>query len=402
MSGPPLRFIHAGDFHLEQTPHGIADIPVQIRDTLVDAAFNAVEKVFDAVLAEEAQALLLSGDVLDVDDIGPRSLLFLVQQFERLADRDIPIYWAPGPTDPSEKWLTASMFPENVHRFSGNNTEYVFQHSDLPTVRLIGGPVRSSVRAKDFDYQDDGMLTVVVAYGQCDQAELARQPVDYWALGGFHQRQTINKAPPIHYSGSPQGRCPTESGPHGCTLVEIDSDRQTVMTPLVTDVLRWHSEHLAINAPTDVHALEQHLQDHLQSLIANSSAQHLLVSWLLTGPAKGTVCDETTTKQVVEKLRAEFGCQSPCAWTTTIELAPPTSYPPEWYDEESMRGEFLRNVQNMQHDDAEPLDLEALLPLGPQKETLLPIAHIAEPLSRSDTLRHAAAIGAQMVGSEED
>ena len=101
MSQPPLRFVHASDFHLERPLGGIAEVPEHLRDLFLDAPFLVAQQVFETVVTEGADALLLSGDVVDFDNVGPRAVVFLAEQFQRLAEHGIAIYWACGDADPS-------------------------------------------------------------------------------------------------------------------------------------------------------------------------------------------------------------------------------------------------------------------------------------------------------------
>ncbi len=41
MSNRPFRFVHAGDFHLELPPQGLAEIPDHLRELFVEAAYWA-------------------------------------------------------------------------------------------------------------------------------------------------------------------------------------------------------------------------------------------------------------------------------------------------------------------------------------------------------------------------
>ena len=68
---PTLRLVHASDLHLEQPLYGLAEIPDHLRDLLIHAPYHAAEQVFETALAEDADAVLLAGDVLDVDRAGP-------------------------------------------------------------------------------------------------------------------------------------------------------------------------------------------------------------------------------------------------------------------------------------------------------------------------------------------
>ena len=75
MSNRPLRFIHAADFHLEQPPSGIAAVPDALRELFLESAWLAAEKVFEVVLSEEAEFLVLCGDLLSPLKTGPRAAL---------------------------------------------------------------------------------------------------------------------------------------------------------------------------------------------------------------------------------------------------------------------------------------------------------------------------------------
>ncbi|MEE4275816.1 MAG: hypothetical protein V2J16_08145, partial [Thermoleophilia bacterium] len=60
-------------------------------------------------------------------------------------------------------------------------------------------------------------------YAPCTVADLQAAGMDYWALGHVHVPGPIAERPPIVYSGSTQGLDPTEEGPRGCYVVELDA-----------------------------------------------------------------------------------------------------------------------------------------------------------------------------------
>ena len=93
---PSLRLLHASDLHLEQPIYGLAEVPDHLRELLIEAPYHAAEQVFEAALAEDVDAVLLAGDVLNVDRAGPPAIMLLLEQFARLGDRGIPVYWAGG------------------------------------------------------------------------------------------------------------------------------------------------------------------------------------------------------------------------------------------------------------------------------------------------------------------
>ena len=100
----PFRFIHASDFHLDRPLRGLSEVPDHLRGALVDAPYRAAERVFDAAIRERVDFVALAGDIVDPLLAGPRGLVFLSEQFEKLGAAGIKVYWATGRTDHFERW----------------------------------------------------------------------------------------------------------------------------------------------------------------------------------------------------------------------------------------------------------------------------------------------------------
>ena len=212
MSTRPFRFVHAGDFHLEQPLMGVAEVPDHLRDLFLDAPYTAVGKLFEAVLAEDADFVVLSGDLLNPTYTGPRGPLFLVEQFARLAERGIDVYWAGGTVDPPEAWPAALTLPQNVHVFPHGRVEDVTIHCDDEPLARLAGTSRDRQRAlrpADFAPDPTGLYSIAVAHGDADLAALQARGVHYWALGGRHDRST----PLERAAGGPLLRQPARPPP---------------------------------------------------------------------------------------------------------------------------------------------------------------------------------------------
>src|SRR5436190_54529 len=115
MPGKPFRFLQASDFRLEQPPHGLAEIPDHLIEPLAESPYRAAAGIFDGALAEQVDFLLLAGNLVDPHRAGPRGLAFLHEQFSRLAQRGIAVYWATGETDCRHDWPANFGWPANVH-----------------------------------------------------------------------------------------------------------------------------------------------------------------------------------------------------------------------------------------------------------------------------------------------
>ena len=138
---------------------------------------------------------------------GPRGPLFLCEQFARLAQRQIPVYWAGGGVDPPEVWPAFIPLPDNVHLSArGRVAELVHQRDGAPLARVLlhGRDGNRLVRAGDFNPDPAGLYTIAVVHGTVETAALGVRGIDYWALGGRHDRSTLFSAPQMaHYAGQP-------------------------------------------------------------------------------------------------------------------------------------------------------------------------------------------------------
>ena len=423
MSNRPFRFVHAGDFHLESPPRGLTEVPDHLKELFIEAAYWAAERVFETVLAEEAELLVLSGDILNPQHTGPRGPLLLAEQFARLAERGIAVYWAGGRTDPPEAWPAAIPLPENVHVFPrGRVEEFVHRRDGTPLVRLIGASLdrQRTIRCGDFYPDPDGLFSIAVVHGTADAAALQARKIHYWALGGRHDRSTLLSSPHVaHYPGSPQGRRPQEHGTHGCTVVQVggqqrvqvggqqrvqvDGQQQARTSLVPTDVMRWLDERVVVDEATTREDLETLLRERMQTLIENAPAVDLLICWTVagSGPLLCRLRRGGLGTELLGWLRHEYGFGPPAAWSVSLEVELPAALPPEWYEQETIRGDFLRAVRQFQVNSAEPLDLQSYVAEEHLAGTLGATMAVDDPAVRERVLREAAWLGVDLLSPEE-
>ena len=213
----PIRLVHASDLHLERPLYGLSEIPDHLRELLIEAPYHAAEQVFETALAEDVDGVLLAGDVLHVDRAGPPAIVLLLDQFARLGERNIPIYWAGGMVDAPDTWPRSVTLPKNVHVFPVGHVEsFDLARAGETIARVQGTSCREdgAVDAKGFHRDAHGLFTIGVAHGTSDSTGHEGDRVHYMALGGRHQQQTVDMEPGVaHYCGTPQGRGPDETGP---------------------------------------------------------------------------------------------------------------------------------------------------------------------------------------------
>ena len=420
MSNRPFRFVHASDFHLELPPGRVTEVPEHLKDLFLDAASMAAERVFETVISEEADFLVLSGDIIRSQQASPRALLFLVDQFKRLAQRGIAVYWGGGCVDPPEAWPTTIPLPDNVHVFPrGHVDEFLYRRDGDPLARILGTSRDGRRRIRPTDLRTDrgGPFTITVAHGLADVSALRDkkgQGADYWALGGRHDRNTLFNSPSVaHYCGSPQGRCPGEHGTHGCTLVQVDGDAHARTVFFPTDVLRWVSERVEIDDTTSREDLEATLRSRMQSIVEMASSIDRMISWTIAGSTpEGSVEGgslltqlrrEALGHELLDGLRTDFGHASPAAWSVSLEAELPEVLPAESYEQDTIRGDFLRAVRQYQMNDDMPIELDPYMAESHVAGTLGSEVALTEESphnrnSRDRALRTAAMLGLDLLG----
>ena len=412
MSDLPFRFVHASDLHLETLPHGLAEIPDHLRELFVESAYWAAERVFETVLAEEAEFLLLCGDIVHPQHTGPRGPIFLAEQFRRLAERNVAVYWAGGRVDPPEAWPSAVDLPENVHVFPrGRVDEFVHQRDGMPLARLMGASLdrQRTARLGDFDPDPSGLFSIAVIHGTADAAALKARAIHYWALGGRHNRSTLFSSSQVaHYCGSPQGRRPREHGVHGCTLVQVDSQQRGRTSLRPTDVVRWIDARVVVDETTDRDDLEAELRQRVQALAETAASIDLLISWTVLpanlaagkGPLLSQLRRGGLAGELLDMLRSEYGSGPPVAWSVSLDVELSDALPSQWYEQETICGDFLRAVRQLQVNEDEPFDLQSYVAEKHLAGTLASAVTPADQAAREGVLREAAVLGVDLLSGD--
>lgn len=407
MANRPFRFVHASDLHLELPPQGLLEIPDHLHDTLRDAAYLAAEKIFDLVLSTEADFLILSGDVLKAEWTGLRGPLFLLEQFERLAERDVLVYWAGGKVDPPEAWPQGMRLPDNVHVFPrGRPSEVTVWRDDCAVASIVGcsRAARRGIRAADFICHKGELFSMAVIHGKAAADKLLPYPVHYWALGGEHRRNTLfNKPHLAQCPGTPQGRTAEDDGAHGCWVVQVDAGGQPQPAFEATDVIRWFNPRIGVEENATRDDLEKSLRERVKTLREEAKGTGLLVNWIITGdgPLARELRRGGLAQELTQWLRAEFGQESPAVWTNSILAEPPARFPAARYEEATILGDFLRQVRTCQEDLTVPVNLRSLLKGRHSGERAAAALTKQTPADRQRLLREVAALGADLLSGEE-
>jgi hypothetical protein len=92
--------------------------------------------------------------------------------------------------------------------------------------------------------------------------------------------------------------------------------------------------------------------------------------------------------------------QSPVAWSVSIVAEPAAVLAADWYEQQTICGDFLRQIRHLQMNPDEPLGLESLLPEHPTSAALAAAADVSDRAVRERVLRETAMLGIDLLSPE--
>jgi len=411
-----FRFLVAGDLHLDQPAYGLDEVNDSLRELMIEAPYLAAERVFETALAEDVDFVVLAGDVVDPKMSGPRGVAFLVEQFQRLAARQISVYWSGSPVDGVGRWPSGIELPANVVRFALDVPQVqLIQRDGIVLARIAGISAAGLSRLRAGDFAADAELfSLAVANGQIDATDLANSNIDFWAFGGQHDRQVMSSDWPVALCpGSPQGRCPSEVGTHGCTLVEVsrrtpvEGERRSTrydvrMRVMPTDVLRWHDIELRAEHLESVEQVQDALLTQLASVQDTSRDTDLVVHVSVVTDAQRAARWRTDLPLLLERARTTFGYRSPACWTAAIKFQSTARWGARYADEDTLLGDVLRELYRFADDPSLPIELTTYLNQRQRSGAVGSALEHLEGEGRDGMLADAAALIVDLLGPRGD
>ncbi|MDR1960178.1 MAG: hypothetical protein LBQ54_14225 [Planctomycetaceae bacterium] len=429
----PFRFLHTSNLHLGKPVTGVEELPAHLLKRFVDAPKITAERIFHAAMTEKVDFVLLSGEILDCYQTGPWGPVFLAEQFEKLNAAGILVFWAAGKSDSLERWPNELPIPKNVTVFpAGHIADPLFQKDGFAVARILGisrSAERQRFRPMEFTPDNTGLFTIAVVPGKIQPALLNHRGIDFWALGGMSKRHMIHgstissvssvgetgrqpetartkkvrdelvRPSVIHYPGTPLARSFDQTGHYGVSLVTVDEKGKVTVTLIPTSPIRFLQEEVRLDSATGFHRLKEELRDRM---IAHQSLQEnydLMISWLIDGTQEqeNELRRSKLPDEICEQMRKDFGMDEPYGWTVSVKTAVPENFPPEYYDQETLLGDYLQKIRQFQNPQAELPSLEPYLSpadlASPGKESLTRI----DPKQRDAFLRQAAELGVDLL-----
>lgn len=344
----PFRFLQASDFRLDTPCYGVMDLPEGLRDRFVDARYLAAERVFDAALQHDVDFLVLPGGLLDARLPGLRGPWFLAEQFRRLADQGIAIYWAGSTFETRGRWPAHAEVPANVHRLRADHSGLVHRRQGRTTASLLTIPPGD---IDTFRINGENPFTIAVQPRSACVPERWQAGIDYWALGGQSHHETEQVSATVaHFAGSPQGRSPSELGRHSCSLVHVAASGGVQIEPIATNIVRWHHERLDLDVTTSWSALEQRLRRWNLEWPTDAAAELVMVHWTVIGCglAVERLLQPGFNAALVNRLNQGQIGRVPAVWTVGIEALIDADQSDDWQAQETSLGAFLRELHQME------------------------------------------------------
>jgi len=219
------KIIHAADFHLDSAFGGLP--PEQARERRRESR-DLIDRLGRLAQEEEAEILLLSGDLFDGERVFPETLDRLG---DVLASLPCSVFIAPGNHDPYTPVSPYALrrWPDNVHIFHSEQLEAVAL-PDLDCV-VYGAAFTSRSREDQvlagFSVREDDKTHILCLHGEVGgpgsgygpvlREQLAASGADYAALGHIHQCSGLQRDGGTYwaYPGCPEGRGFDELGDKG-------------------------------------------------------------------------------------------------------------------------------------------------------------------------------------------
>lgn len=341
-----FRFVHCSDLHLDSPFKGISSTDPELAAILRNATFQAFEKVVDIAIEEEADLLLISGDIYDQGDGSLRAQLGFRDILQKASDKGIQSFIVHGNHDPLESWKSGITFPAEVHRFGPEVEKVPFSRNGQVLAEIYGisykraeeyGNLASLFKARgDHQLFRIGLLhcnlggssTGHANYSPCTMDDLEKSGMDYWALGHIHKPSVLRDSrPSVVYSGNIQGRHIGEKGKRGCYLVEVSGTRVTSVQFHETSVVMWSEAVLDISDMGSMEDLVDGIRDLCDQERKNAGGKPSVVRLVLQGGSEivNLLQNSDLYRELIDLIREDEKRKLDQVWIESIrnEGSPP-------------------------------------------------------------------------------
>lgn len=282
-----MLIVHAADIHLDSPLVGLEKYegcPIQ---ALRSATRGALESLVSHALEEQADVVLLAGDLYDGAWKDYATGLFFVKQMARLREANVPVVMVRGNHDAESEITKRLKLPDNVHDLRTREPEsIVFEELGL-AVHGQGFSRRDLTDdlAKRYPPPAPGAFNVGLLhtalwgreghepYAPTSLGVLKDRGYDYWALGHVHRREVVSREPYVVFPGNLQGRSAREAGPKGATFLTVESGRARNLEHRPVDVVRWADLEVRVREEDAVDDVLERIQSTALEVVADAGTR---------------------------------------------------------------------------------------------------------------------------------
>lgn len=305
-----FKFIHCADLHLGSRFVGVKSRDERLAERMFDSTFDSFSNIIDLVHSENADFMIISGDMFDSDTTTPGTR---ARYTELLEKAEVPCYIVRGNHDFRTSWEESIPLPSNAHEFGGEPETFIHNLKNGGQVELTGisfsdRHTKENLASKlkgsgdlftigcvhcDVDGGDESV------YAPCSFNDFMGKNIDYWALGHIHKREILYERPYVVYPGNPQGRSIKESGEKGAYVVTVESDVVRDLKFVPTQAILWETKEIDITG-RDLNSLI----NEVSSAVGRDSIVRLTVTG--RGPLDRML--RTEYDDVIKVIEGRTGC----------------------------------------------------------------------------------------------
>lgn len=333
--------VHAADLHLGAPLNSLgAKVGEAQAQALRTQAHQAFDRLVDLTLAQQADVLVLAGDLYDDAEYEVRAQVRFAAAMRRLVEAGVRVFIAHGNHDPLvSTFRPAATLPPEVTVFTPDQPQvHTVTLRSGHTIDVAGvsfGKKHESANLAHRFHQlsTDPRRTIGVLhtnvgsnaqhgdYAPCTVADLEVAPVGYWALGHIHDRTVTSMGPGRWwaYPGNLQGRSTkaTECGPKGALVVPITADSFGEPQFHACDTVRFLRADVDVSAADNVGDALDLVDECLAELERQADGRALVARLRLTGATAA----HTMLRQQSDLLDLVRQQHTTAALVATVEVA---------------------------------------------------------------------------------
>jgi DNA repair protein SbcD/Mre11 len=330
-----FKFIHAADLHIDSPLVGLERYEGAPVEQIRKATRRAFENLVQLCISEQAQLLILAGDLFDGDWRDYSTGLYFVGQMQRLRQVGIPVVVVRGNHDAASQITQRLSYPSNVTEFSADVPQTIVLeqaglavHGQSYAHRAELRDLSSSYPEPRAGYLNIGVLHTAVTgrpghepYAPCRLETLHSKGYHYWALGHVHEREVLSAEPWVVFPGNLQARHMKEPGPKGATVVSYREGRIERVEHHVLDVVRFASLRVDVSDAKTPEEVVDAAFDAVQAAWASASERTLVVRVGIDG-VDGRLQE---LHRDIERWTAEVRARAtelPNVWIERVKFAP--------------------------------------------------------------------------------